>query len=139
MAEKQVSISDSSSRNRTLTEKALDYKMQVLKGKLRSAVSSWNSTATDLSVLLSDSEDCKRIRTCRDELQNCYREICCIQEQIAELDETNESVTEILNKFDKIQSDHRTLMSQISEEIRSNKSERSTKQSRSKYKFAALD
>ena len=46
------------------------------------------------------------------------------------MDETNESVTEILNKFDKIQSDHRTLMSQISEEIRSHKSERSTKQSR---------
>lgn len=120
--------SRSSSRERKLTERGLEYQISLQTSKFRSAVSAWKSVANKLQVLMSDNGNPLTIRQERDKLQENFQTLSNIDSNLKSLVSGEQTQT---NEYVNIETSNHKLMGDIGDYIRSVETERSVVNSQS--------
>jgi hypothetical protein len=100
-----------------LTEKGIEWRIDQEKRRLRTAISSWRTHFNELSVLVSDSDNVKALRQCRDKLQDSFNDIDTCRTALDSLTDLANSEAQLLLKLESIESDHTQMLQAVSGKI----------------------
>ena len=106
---------EGSTRQRQMTDKGMEWQLNRLKTKFRQGVTKWQRQVSSLSILLSDSDDKQVIRLERQKLDDYFSELSEVYDSVSELD----SADSLSDRYDSVASEHKALMLQISNTVRS--------------------
>ncbi|MES9904690.1 MAG: DUF1759 domain-containing protein, partial [Sedimenticola sp.] len=106
---------DLGARQRTMTEKGLEYQISLYEQKFKSAISAWRRNAAKALVLLSDTRDTQIIREQRNVSQQSLDELSQIFQHLQSL---KDNCTDEAEKLATIEIEHQQLMQDITACIR---------------------
>lgn len=101
-------------RQRTQTQKGLEYQISLNEQKFKSSASAWRRQNTCALRILSDSPDVDLIRGHRDSVQRCFDDLCLVFDNLQGMQETCKAEAA---KFEEIELQHQDLMQNIASRI----------------------
>ncbi|XP_060575232.1 uncharacterized protein LOC132732747 [Ruditapes philippinarum] len=107
----------SSSRERNLTEKGMQYRAELNEKAFKSCISDWRRQSVQVSITISDVSDVKVLRDERSNLENRFKALCSSLEALKGLNGNVEFLTSYNQSFEKIEMEHQQIMCRISERI----------------------
>lgn len=120
-----MSDSETDPRDRTLTEKGLDYQINLLRGKFKSGLSAWRRHYTQALTLITDSQNIRTIKEHRKLLTGSLEDLTDIFEKLRNLIEiSQDDKFQEGEKFEQVELEYQNIIQRITDCIQRLESKR---------------
>ena len=113
-----VDVNIPSQRERTLTEKGVEYQQQICRRNFRRSISEWHRLASSMERCLSDVPDIIEIKACRDDLEHCMSNIYKYHDRLADLCENEDEMEDVDKLYYIVENQNYDLCKRIAMQIK---------------------